>query len=493
MNIALAIRTPIYLQPDPSRVLLHLFIAGLEDFSSVHSRAKLVIERSLLISDDEVDEALHALLTRFLPRHADIRYWFDLHFIRISNLIPPSVNLSEARRLLIGALFTHEFSTEGASLTNPSMVLGESTSSGISPFVMSVRGIGEGHRSSIGFRTGTVSANGRINLDLPEAGLKLGMLHETLLSKHSFMDLLEAPNILSDNATLILNNLGENFTNSELEIQVNRLLNDRETFRNADLAATHFRSIAERSYAVSFPPECAMSEQILWPHASCEWRGMEDLRLVRFVEDDDSVVYFGSYTAFDGSAISQQMLQTSDFKSFKIFPVSGSPARSKGLALFPRRINGKFAALSRCDGETNSICFSETPDRWDCNLELESPHHWRELIQVGNCGSPIETDQGWLVLTHSVGPMRTYTIGAILLDIDDPTQVIGKLIEPLIQPEIDALGGYVPNVVYSCGGVVHHENLVIPFGINDQSIGIATIKVDDVLTRMKRNDKDVPY
>ncbi len=485
MNIALATRTQIHLQPDPSRVLLHLFIAGQEDFSSVHSRANLVIERCLAISENEVEEALNELVARFLPHHDDLRYCFDLHFIRIANLIPHSTIISQSRRLLIGALFTHEYSTEGASLTNPSIVLGDSTGSDSTPFVMSVRGIGEGHRSSIGFRTGTISKEGKILVEPPKSALKVGMIHEILLSKHIFMDLLDAPNILSDNATLILNNLSETFTGSELEIQVRRLLNDRETFRNADLAATHFRSIAEKSYAVSFPSECPLSEQILWPHSRAEWRGMEDLRLVRFVEEDESVKYFGTYTAFDGNSVTQQLLQTPDFKSFKISPVSGTPASSKGLALFPRRIDGQFAALSRCDGETNSICFSDNPDRWDCSQELDAPKHWRELVQMGNCGSPIETEQGWLVLTHSVGPMRTYTIGAILLDLHDPTRVIGKLTEPLIRPEIDSLGGYVPNVVYSCGGAIHDEQLVIPFGVNDQSIGIATVKVEDVFAQMK--------
>ena len=485
MSASLATRTLIHLKPDSHRVLLQIFIAGLEDFSSIHSRANLVIERCLLISDEEVNEALNELLRKFLPIHSDIRYWFDLHFIRISNLIPPSIKLSEARRLLIGALFTHQFSTEGASLTNPSIVLTGSDDSDNKTFVMSVRGIGEGHRSSIGFRTGSISLHGEINIDLPDSGLKLGMIHETLLSKHSFMGLLEEPNVLSDNATHVLNNLGENFTRTELEIQINRLLDDRETFRNADIAATHFRTISEKNYAVTFGPECTLSEQILWPHASSEWQGMEDLRLVRFVDDDGSVMHYGTYTAFNGSSVTQQMLQTPDFKSFKIFPVSGSPAASKGLALFPRRIDGQYAALSRSDGETNSICFSDSPDRWGCTLALEAPKHWRELIQVGNCGSPLETEQGWLVLTHSVGPMRTYSIGAILLDLDNPRQVIGKLAEPLIQPEFDLIGGYVPNVVYSCGGAIHNGQLIIPFGINDQSIGIATIKVDEAIARMK--------
>jgi predicted GH43/DUF377 family glycosyl hydrolase len=348
-----------------------------------------------------------------------------------------------------------------------------------------VRSIGEGHRSSIGFRTGQISQTGEVEVDTPETNIQVGLYSESKLHKRSFLDLLEKSNDLGDNASLILNNVGEEFCVAELETQISRLLNDRDSFRNADLTALRFRSIAERSYTVTFTSQCAVSERILWPRSAAEWHGMEDLRLVKFVRDDNQPIYFGTYTAFDGVVVNQQMMHTLDFKTFNIFPVTGSSAQGKGIALFPRLINGKYAALSRCDGETNSISFSDSPDRWNTNDELHTPKRFWEVVQVGNCGSPLETDEGWLVITHSVGPMRTYTIGAILLDIDDPCRVIGELASPLLVPEDDSRDGYVPNVVYSCGSALHEGQLIIPFGRNDQSIGIATIPIAQVLSKME--------
>jgi predicted GH43/DUF377 family glycosyl hydrolase len=485
VSAGLAHRTPIVLEHNTQRVLLHLFIAGQEDFGSPHSRANVVLERALALSDADVHTALIEVLEKFHHRHPDLAYWLNLHATTIINLMPESTEISQERRQLIGAIFTHEFSTEGASLTNPSMVISGPITNGSAPFVMSVRSIGEGHRSSIGFRTGQISQTGEVEVDTPETNIQVGLYSESKLHKRSFLDLLEKSNDLGDNASLILNNVGEEFCIAELETQISRLLNDRGSFRNADLTALRFRSIAERSYTVTFTSQCAVSERILWPRSAAEWHGMEDLRLVKFARDDNQPIYFGTYTAFDGVVVNQQMMHTLDFKTFNIFPVTGSSAQGKGIALFPRLIDGKYAALSRCDGETNSISFSDSPDRWNINYELHTPKRFREVVQVGNCGSPIETDEGWLVITHSVGPMRTYTIGAILLDLDDPCHVIGELASPLLVPEDDSRDGYVPNVVYSCGSTVHEGQLIIPFGRNDQSIGIATIPIAQVLSKME--------
>jgi predicted GH43/DUF377 family glycosyl hydrolase len=208
---------------------------------------------------------------------------------------------------------------------------------------------------------------------------------------------------------------------------------------------------------------------------------MEDARFVRFVDDDGASVYYATYTAYDGAAITQQLLETTDFASFSASPIVGPAASDKGMALFPRRIGGRFAALSRFDRESNAVAFSDNPRRWDRAVRFQRPSETWETIQLGNCGSPIETEAGWLVLTHGVGPMRTYSIGAVLLDLDDPTVVIGRLREPLLSPLDDEQDGYVPNVVYSCGALLHADTLVIPFGIADSSIGVATVPLAGLL------------
>jgi predicted GH43/DUF377 family glycosyl hydrolase len=221
------------------------------------------------------------------------------------------------------------------------------------------------------------------------------------------------------------------------------------------------------------------------PAMSAESKGMEDARFVRFVGDDGSVTYYASYTAYNGIDIGQQLLETKDFAHFTSSPMVGAAAANKGLALFPRLIGGRFAALSRSDRESNTIAYSENPRRWEDGFACQAPMTSWEVVQLGNCGSPIETEAGWLVLTHGVGPMRTYNIGAILLDLEEPTRIIGRLREPLLSPAHDEQDGYVPNVVYSCGALLHSETLVIPYGIGDSAIGVATVPLDQLLASLR--------
>jgi predicted GH43/DUF377 family glycosyl hydrolase len=212
---------------------------------------------------------------------------------------------------------------------------------------------------------------------------------------------------------------------------------------------------------------------------------MEDARFVRFVDDDASVTYYATYTAYSGSHISQQLLETNDFQNFTSGPLVGRAAANKGLALFPRRIGGRYAAMSRSDRETNTVAFADHLSIWPSASPCQQPTETWEVLQLGNCGPPIETDEGWLVLTHGVGPMRTYSIGAILLDLDHPTRVLGRLRRPLLSPAADEQNGYVPNVVYSCGALVHADTLVIPYGIGDSAIGFATAPLPELLTEMR--------
>ena len=269
-----------------------------------------------------------------------------------------------------------------------------------------------------------------------------------------------------------------------------RLLEDHvATRKQAKRTISLMRRIAERSYSVRFEEGAPLSEQVLFPAMSAESKGMEDARFVRFVYEDGKATYFASYTAYNGTDIGQQLLETRDFLSFTSSPMVGAAAANKGLALFPRRINGRFVALSRSDRESNTIAYTMNPYRWEEWLACQTPTKSWEVVQLGNCGSPIETEAGWLVLTHGVGPMRTYSIGAILLELDDPTQVIGQLREPLLSPAPYEQNGYVPNVVYSCGALLHAGTLAVPYGIGDSAIGVATVPLNELLASLK----SVPY
>jgi predicted GH43/DUF377 family glycosyl hydrolase len=244
--------------------------------------------------------------------------------------------------------------------------------------------------------------------------------------------------------------------------------------------------LASSSYRVAFPSEVDVSERVLFPNGPTESRGMEDARFVRFVDDDGSVTYYATYTAFDGHQILPQLLETDDFVEFEVTTLSGRSAHNKGIAIFPRRIGGRYVALGRQDNVNNYIMTSYDVRAWaDATIVQEPERPW-ELMQLGNCGSPLETDEGWLVITHGVGPMRRYTLGALLLDLDDPTRVLGHLAEPMLAPDGDEREGYVPNVVYSCGSMLHGEHLILPFGFADVGAGVATIPLGELLGRLTR-------
>jgi predicted GH43/DUF377 family glycosyl hydrolase len=484
---ALAVRGGERLVPDPGRVVAQLFVAGQEIVGGSESRASGVVGRILALDETEVKVRLAELLARFGGRHRDLVATFSHHADRIENRLDPARELSEERWLLLGAAFTHEYSIEAASICNPSMVAHPDQSgvaAGAVRFVMSTRCIGEGHRSSIGFRTGTVSSGSTVVID--EAGRfpTLGSMRAGVFERQVFHARLRALGKDGESAAYVLDHLGDTFTADELESRLYLLSTQRDTRRDAQATATQLRTIAACSYSTHFPVDSCLSERVLWPATAVESNGMEDARFVRFVEDDGEVTYYATYTAFDGTDISQQLLHTTDFLSFEASPVVGAAATNKGLALFPRRIGGRFAAMSRHDQETNAVTFSDTLGHWGGAVTCQAPTHDWEVIQLGNCGSPIETAAGWLVLTHGVGPMRTYSIGALLLDLDDPTTVLAELSEPLLTPAAAEQDGYVPNVVYSCGALLHGDTLVIPYGIADTAIATATVHWPALLDAM---------
>jgi predicted GH43/DUF377 family glycosyl hydrolase len=284
-----------------------------------------------------------------------------------------------------------------------------------------------------------------------------------------------------ETATSVLNNLTLRFSNEELESAIARLETQSDTRLNVIETAGVLRMIAACFYVATFEESTDLSRRVLWPSTPTERQGVEDARFVR-LEGTGTAKYVASYTAYDGHSVSQQLLETDDFLTFASSPLAGRGARNKGLAIFPRKIGGRFVALSRHDRESNAIAFSDDLHQWRDVSNAQIPSQAWEILQLGNCGSPIELAEGWLVITHGVGPMRTYGIGALLLDLEDPTKVIAQLPRPLLLPSDDEQDGYVPNVVYSCGSLVHNGTLFMPYGIADQSISYVTVKVADLLS-----------
>jgi predicted GH43/DUF377 family glycosyl hydrolase len=489
VQAGLVTRSPQRLAANPSRVITRLFVPGQEGFEHQESRAGAVLGRILALDEGQVRSSLDDVVTRFDDRHRDLAGTFRRHARELADRLDPDLELSEARKLLLGATFTSEYAIEGAALCNPSIVAHPDqagTVAGSLRFVMSVRGIGEGHRSSIGFRTGVIDAAGRATIDDPVPFATAGTPKPAPLDAAIFRSELARLDDSGEAADYVLDGLGERFTQAALDQQLTQLQTHLSTRGHAEETISSFRSIAERTYAVEFSDPITLSERVLWPSMGAEQGGMEDARFVRFVDDDGSVTFYATYTAYSGSHISQQLLQTTDFQSFTSAPIVGPAAANKGLALFPRRIHSRFAAMSRSDRESNTVAYSDHLFVWTSALPCQSPTRTWEVLQLGNCGPPIETDAGWLLLTHGVGPMRTYRIGAILLDLDDPTRILGQLSQPLMSPATDEQDGYVPNVVYSCGALVHADTLVLPYGISDAAIGIATVPLPELLAALSR-------
>ncbi|MGV0737192.1 glycoside hydrolase family 130 protein [Mycobacterium syngnathidarum] len=477
-------RSSQWLRADRSRVITQLFVPGQEGFEHRESRAGNVLTRILDLDEAQVLAELDDVLLRHRDRHRSLVETFRRHAAEVADRLAPGSKLSESRMLLLGAAFTNEYAIEGAALCNPSVVVHpdqSETATGCARFVMSVRGIGEGHRSSIGFRTGTIDAAGRVVVDDPVPFAAVGTTAQTLLDADVFRSELARLHGGGEASDYVLDALGDRFTRADLDERIEQLQRHRSTRRHAPATIALIRAIADRAYGIEFAGDTALSERVLSPATSAEAAGMEDARFVRFVDDDGVVTFYATYTAYSGSQISQQLLATTDFRSFTSMPMVGRAAANKGLALFPRRIRGRFAAMSRSDRESNTIAYSDHPAVWASSLRCQQPTQPWEALQLGNCGSPIETEDGWLVLTHGVGPMRTYRIGAILLDLDDPTRVIGRLAEPLLSAADDERDGYVPDVVYSCGALVHGDTLVLPFGVGDAAIRVGTVSLPELL------------
>jgi predicted GH43/DUF377 family glycosyl hydrolase len=475
------------LRPDPGRVIAKLFIPGQEGLIEGQSRAGSVIERVLALDDAQVDAAMDEVITLFADRHLDLAAILSDHFELVAHRISPPVVLSHTRRQLVGAYFTQEYAIEAAAVCNPSIVP-HPDQRGLRPddlrFVMSVRGVGEGHQSCIEFRTGVIDAGADVRFDKADSPMVSGRLVQARHDRVLFHRMLQTIDNNESDALFVLDSLPERFSGEELDSALHALRDQLVTRRDATETIARIKWIAASNYQVTFPAASSISQRVLSPTAPSESHGMEDARFVRFEDDDGSTTYHATYTAYDGAHVAPQLLTTDDFGTFTSTQLSGRAATNKGLALFPRRIGGRYVALSRWDRETNALVSSDDPTVWDDPISLDRPWKTWNLVQLGNCGSPLETRAGWLVLTHGVGPMRRYAIGAELLDLEDPTRVIGELTEPVLVPAADERDGYVPNVVYSCGALVHGDNVVLPYGIGDSNIGVATLSLDQLLDRL---------
>ncbi len=474
-------RLPVRLAADPKRVIARPFVPG------GPARINAIIARVVSLTSAEVSSMLSTVVSDYRTRHKDIRGIFRQNFATATAQIVAPPDLSDEQRLLLGAYFTSEYSLESVALFNPSMVLHPDQNGvalGSARFVMSLRACGEGHISSIEFRTGLIDAAQHITFDpTSRFTFSAGPVSNSLYDKGFYLQKLVEMKAHNPWADPILALLDSEFTVSDLKyaIQKCRPKGDATAFKEM---ADNMLWLAHSNYQVEFSPDVALSERVIFPVSENESRGIEDARFVRFTYPDGRVLYYATYTAYNGFRVLPQFIETSDFRHFKVNTLNGSCVQNKGMALFPRKIGKDFAMASRFDGENIYLLRSDNIRFWNESKLLYQPKRPWEFVQVGNCGSPIETDKGWLLLTHGVGPMRQYWIGALLLDLEDPSKVIGELTEPMLAPNEEERDGYVPNVVYSCGAMRHQDLLIIPYAVSDSSSSIATVSLSDLLSQL---------
>lgn len=422
-------RRALYLRPDPARVIVRPFKPATEprDLNPTDkTRANHIVERVLNLDPQAAAGQLADVLENFQGRHRNLLETFERRADEMEEALLAHCTFSEVQRQLIGAYFMHEYSFEASALFNPSIVP-HPDQSGVAKgglrFILSLRAVGEGHVSSLTFRAGTVAADGSITVD-PTARLAT------------------SPRIRHQTAGPI---------GDEVD--------------------------------VVFQPEQDISERVIFPVTESQSNGIEDARFVQF-SDGGRTTYYATYTAYKGTAIRSELIETSDFLSFRMTPLHGSAARNKGMALFPRKIDGKYAMIARQDNENLYLIYSDDLYRWEGGQAILKPQFPWEFVQIGNCGSPVELEEGWLMLTHGVGPVRKYSIGAALLDKRDPSRVLARSSEPLLRPEPSEREGYVPNVVYTCGAMKHNDQLILPYAVSDTYSNFATIQISALLQSM---------
>jgi predicted GH43/DUF377 family glycosyl hydrolase len=477
-------RTGTVLKPNQARVLLRPFNPG------DSQRVGGIVGRIMSLSEVQVGALLDGISAEFSQRHQEIRKVFLERFEQIRGMLLTDEEISEERRLLIGSYFLAEYSLESTALFNPSIVPDPDQTDlppGALRFILSLRATGEGHISSITFRTGIIHHDQRIEVFPPSGFLtEPRQIPNPVYEKALFGRKLSELGLTGDFTRRVMHKLGESFALDELRASL-----QAEQFRLPDgmtqqdqNASQGIWMLARSNYEVQFQPEQQVSQRIIFPATPSQRNGIEDARFVCFRNDDGTHIYYATFTAFDGKIVVPELVETSDFLHFRFRTLNGPAAENKGMAMFPRKIGGLYAMLSRQDNESIYLMYSDNVHFWNERTVLLKPTYPWELVQIGNCGSPIETDAGWLVLSHGVGPMRKYCIGAFLLDRDDPAKVIGRLREPLLKPNQNEREGYVPNVVYTCGALLHNGELIIPYGLADYATGFVTVPLAEMLAAM---------
>jgi predicted GH43/DUF377 family glycosyl hydrolase len=483
-------RLPNRLSPDPGRVIVRPFVPGDE------ARVRRIIDRVLAIPDPELDEIARRLETGFKARHKNLIDAVAKHYDNVKQHVPSEDGVSIARKLVIGAYFTMEYSIEAAALFNPSMVPSisrEEVPAGSARFLMSLRATGEGHISSIVFRRGIVDADNNIEIESASPfSQQLDVVENAEFDKSLFRQKLIEMGAFSDTAQTILDRASDPITLESLNAAIVRTRDASNAPERIAAAADDMLWITRSNYALHLPKGADPSEIVIFPVSEAESHGIEDVRLVKFEHDDGSSCLYGTYTAYNGRCIMPQLLEVIPEVDgrpveIRVHTMSGREAQNKGMALFPRKLDGRYAMIGRLDNENLFLMYSDSVRHWDDAEILNQPRFPWEIVQIGNCGSPLETEAGWLLLTHGVGAMRQYSIGATLLDRDDPSKIIGQTREPLLVPAEDERSGYVPNVVYSCGGMLHGDTLIIPYAMSDQSSGFATIPLPDLLAVLEES------
>jgi beta-1,2-mannobiose phosphorylase / 1,2-beta-oligomannan phosphorylase len=476
--------------PDPSRVIARFFNISNE-------RSKHVISNVLAMSESEVYTTLSKVLRGYSRRHRNISMIFERHFNKLNNLfdelgIKPG-NVNQSHKLLIGSYFTAEYSIESAAFFNPSIVE-DPDQSELGPdekrVIISFRATGEGHISSIVFRSGIINKNNDLIIE-PKGKMlaEAERIKRHIYNKESFIKKLDEMRDFDNNISpvFVLEKLASSFTYDDLKRAVEETRKTLQLTANRELIVNQMMWLAKSHYELDFSLDSAISERVIFPISETERNGIEDARFVKFTEDNGEVTYYATFTAYDGISILPKLLTTKNFYHFKGLPIHGELAQNKGMALFPRKVNGKYAMLCRIDGMNNYLAYSDNINIWREAKLIQKPKYPWDLVQIGNGGSPIETEEGWLVITHGVGPMREYVLGASLYELDDPEKEIGRLKSPLIAPNNEEREGYVPNVVYSCGSIVNNRNLIVPYAMSDYASTYATIDLNELLNELKNS------
>ncbi|KFF13780.1 glycoside hydrolase family 130 protein [Flavobacterium hydatis] len=483
------IRKDIRFTPDSKRVVARYFMNGDE-------RTIQMIARIMTLDEKQVVDTLEHTLREFARRHRNISSIFLKHCGKIRGIIENMQIDYEAmtleRKMLIGSYCTMEYAIESAAIFNPSIVEDFDQSDlqiGEKRVIISFRATGEGHISSIVFRRGILDKDN--NLQVMKIGHnidKAEIVHKSLYNKERFLLKLSEMHTQDKYIAQIMQDLPNEFEYAVLKSMVNIALSDPSIRQERRTALEEIIWLADSFYDLQFKHDSDITERVIFPISDSESKGIEDARFVHFVDDDGSNNrVMATYTAYNGHTILPKLISTEDFYTFRVMPLHGAGAQNKNLALFPRKIKGKYAMLSRIDGVNNYIMYSDRATQWNTPVLLQEPRYTWEFTQIGNCGSPLWTEEGWLVITHGVGAMRRYCIGASLFDLDDPSKEIGRLKEPLLSPLEDEREGYVPNVVYSCGAIIHNNSLILPYAVSDYSSTYAIVDMVELITALKNS------